>query len=140
LQKKFAVAHYTYFTAPDDDGIEPDPILRDWTGHAADASSARDRWLEKHRDDRFLGQVERWSPDAVGHDHLLIFRVPASPFDLLGWLALLVAGQQPLAFVRGPANVHPVEAGQFASAGAPPTSPIRRTHPRPQLERLRASF
>lgn len=122
LQKNFAVAHYAYQPAPDDDGPEPAPILRDWRGSAADAGAARDRWVEAHGDDDFLGDIEPWTHDEIGKDHLLIFRVPGSPLDLAGWMALLLGGRQPVAFVRGPSSIRPTKPSDFQRTATPPTA------------------
>jgi hypothetical protein len=99
MRKHYAVVHFTCFEAPDDGSIEPDPIERRWLGFANSPSDARDQWAAEHREDAFAGNVDRWNPSQFGLDNLMIFRLPASPFDLIGWVAMLIDRKNPVAYV-----------------------------------------
>jgi hypothetical protein len=113
----FAVVHIAGYEALDDPEAELAPIERRWTGRAGSSAEARDAWAAAHGDDRFAGEVAAWTADRLGLDQLLVFRVPASPFDFAGWISLVLTRGNPIAYVevRGFAHRPPLMGRQAAA-------------------------
>jgi hypothetical protein len=53
----------------------------------------------------------------MGLDQLLVFRIPASPLDIAGWISLVLARGNPVAYVEGECLVHcPPPASRHVAA------------------------
>lgn len=99
MRQHYAVVHYSGLEAPDDEAEDQDPIARKWIGYASNPAEARNMWAAEHCDHRFSDEPKDWTADQVGLEHLMIFRLPASPFDLLGLLSLWWRKGEPVAYV-----------------------------------------